>query len=78
LTVINLNAPTTTPTANANKPIAAPTGVAKRLMKLSPYHIHRSFLLMMWLISYQHHQLLVRATKPPIPPLNKLIPWNAS
>jgi hypothetical protein len=28
--VINLNAPTTTPTANANKPIAAPTGVAKR------------------------------------------------
>jgi hypothetical protein len=30
---------TTTTTANANKPIAAPTGVAKRLMKLSPYHI---------------------------------------
>jgi hypothetical protein len=28
--VINLNAPTTTPTANANKPIAAPTGVAKK------------------------------------------------
>jgi hypothetical protein len=42
-------------------------------MKLSPYHTPLIIPLMnAGSISYQHHQLLVRAAKPPnIPPLNR-------
>jgi hypothetical protein len=55
-----------------NKPIAAPTGVKRKTNEATIPYTPLVIPLMMWLISY-HHQL-ARATKPPIPPLNKLIP----